>query len=230
MTPLFGGLAVAIALVAIAGMQLAQVEARASRRDWERTKDHYAAEGVANIAAWRIMHAAGTPTLAWQEVSSVGALEVLAEPETLKLSLGEVTGVRGARRLRLLMGDDESKAVAAGLINLAAINGQPPSRDQILKVSPDVRWRACGLSLVSTFSGLTDNALEAPSGIQAEPLNLRPGETWRISVSRNGRGLLDEVVRFTGLTSRPIAVVDRLTAPTAPHREFCITAVASAEG
>lgn len=208
MTPVFGGLAIALAVVALATTQLMLTQDRASRRDWERLQRTYAAEGVATIAAWRVMHEAGTPTLRWTEPSNQGPMAVVVEPEMRKLSLAEVGGSRGQARLAQLLGSSAVSAVSGRLVALASSGNEIATREEILRADGSAAWSQCGLSLVSAFSRLTDNALATPKPPTSAAYADRAGEVWRIVVRADGRALTDRLVRFTGDVKTPVAVID----------------------
>lgn len=218
MTPAFGGVAIALALVAFASARLAQTEEIASRRGWEKTQELYRAEGVATIAAWRVLHMDGAPTLAWTEPTDLRPMAVWAEPEHRKLGLAEIGGQQGRSRLSALLGAQEAERLVSSLGTWS----QPPSRLTLRSASPSPAWRACGLTLVSTQSRLTNNALSPVQTPVTAALDLRAGEVWRIAISSEGRLVLDRLVRFTGDAQRPVAVLDQLRDGPSPDPS-CMT-------
>lgn len=226
-TPVFGAFAITLALVAVAGAQLARTDEIASRRQWERTQELYAAEGVATIAAWRVLHEPETPTLEWVEPLGDRRFEVRAEPEFRKLSLAEVGGRRGRERLRSLLGAADADRLA-GALAVALGQGAPNaglSRHAIHDLSDAPAWRACGLGLVSAHSRLTDLGLAPPRAPGGDVLNTRAGEVWRIAVSSGDRLILDRLVRFTGRTGEPLAIIDQIETGLPPGA--CVTPLQS---
>lgn len=225
-TPVFGAFAIALALVAVAGAQLARTDEIASRRQWERTQELYAAEGVATIAAWRVLHEPNAPTLEWVEPLGDRRFAVRAEPEFRKLSLAEVAGRGGRDRLRALLGAAEAGRLGEAL--RAAI-GQGPnaslSRYAMRDLSAAPAWRACGLGLVSAHSRLTDLGLAPRRAPEKHELNMRAGEVWRIAVSNGDHLVLDRLVRFTGRTDEPLAIIDQIE--TGPPPGACVTPLQS---
>lgn len=145
-TPVFGVLAIALALIATAGAQLARTEEIASRRQWERTQELYLAEGVATVAAWRVLHERDAPTLEWREPAGSRIMQVRAEPEFRKLSLDEVDGPRGHARLDELLGSAEATHVRQAIVSARGFSGAGRiSRIELVELSASPLWRACGL-------------------------------------------------------------------------------------
>ncbi|WP_332773874.1 hypothetical protein [Phenylobacterium sp.] len=226
-TPVFGAFAIALALVAVASAQLARTDEIASRRQWERTQELYAAEGAATIAAWRVLHEPDAPTLEWIEPLGDRRFEVRAEPEFRKLSLAEIGGRRGRERLRALLGATEAERLGQAL---AAVVGQGApnaslSRSAMRDLSTVPAWRACGLGLVSVHSRLTDLGLTPRRTPEKHGLNMRAGEVWRIAVSNGDRLVLDRLIRFTGRTDNPLAIIDQIETGAPPGA--CVTPLQS---
>jgi hypothetical protein len=225
-TPIFGVLAIAMAVVALAYLQLAKTDERAARREWDRTQEEFAAEGVMNIAAWTVMNQPGSPVMSWDERTTVGAMQVTVEPEMRKLSLNELGSPRGFAKLSRLVGGAEAADLARRVLSLPPAQARIPTRAQVRDLSAAPAWRSCGLSLVSPYSRLTDNALESGERAEGE-FSLREGEAWRVSVVSRGRVVVDKVVRFTGDTRDPVAVIDVLTGPDLKAPAECVAKLSS---
>jgi hypothetical protein len=217
MTPSFGVIGIALSLIAIASLRLAQTEEAASRRDLERMQELYRAEGAATIAAWRILHMEGHPASGWNESTHGQTLTVWVEPEARKLGLAEIAGAKGQQRLISILGSAEASRLTA----LFAEQGRgAPSRLQLRQASADRLWARCGLSLVSTHSRLTDSGLTTSESTEAD-FAPRAGEVWRVVVSAEKRLLIDRLIRFTGRDARPVAILDQLSGG-APADASCI--------
>lgn len=225
-TPMFGGMAIAIALVALAYTQIVRSQELASRGEWDRLRQDYAAAGVMNLAAWTVMHQVGTPTVSWDEATNVGPMRVTVEPEMRKLALSEISGTRAFERLKRIMPGSDAMDVVRKMQALSSAGGRPPTRDALRQVSDLPAWRDCGLTVVSPYSRLTDNALAPVSRRLDGKPSLRAGEVWRISVVRDKRVLLDWVVRFTGDPKAPIAVIDQLVGEGLSSPEACAARIA----
>jgi hypothetical protein len=216
LTAVFGVSALALATIAIACLQLARSDVIASRRHWERLQDHYAAEGLTNLAAWRLLHMDETAAVSWREPMGAGVAEVFAEPEARKLSLAEAGGTRGAQRLIQVFGEDTALRLAPKLTALAA-RRDFPSRDELAAVDLDPLWRSCGLTVVSAHSRLTDVALSDGVATREGAYRPRDGEVWRIVVIRADRVQIDRLLRFTGDRDEPVATINELAATTSPE-------------
>lgn len=215
LTAVFGVSAIALATIAIACLQLARSDVVASRRNWERLQDRYAAEGLVNLAAWRLLHMDETTAVQWREPLTRSTAEVFAEPEARKLSLAEVSGGRGLQRLSDVIGDEAARRIGPKLVALSQ-GREPPARGAIVEVDDDARWRRCGLTLVSTHSRLTDNALATPGPARVTSYRPRDGEVWRIVVVRGQTVQIDQLLRFTGDLDQPAATIDELAASASP--------------
>ena len=215
LTAVFGVSALALATIALACLQLARSDVIASRRNWERLQDHYAAEGLTNLAAWRVLHMQETATVQWREPMGAGFAEVFAEPEARKLSMAEVGGARGVQRLTQIFGEETAHRLAPKLTALAQ-RRDLPSRDVLVTIDPDPLWRRCGLTLVSAHSRLTDVALTSAAAPQTGPYRRRDGEVWRFVVVRGDRVQMDRLLRFTGDLDEPVATINELGASTSP--------------
>jgi hypothetical protein len=219
LTPVFGVAAVALGLIALAGLQLARGDQGAERRRLERLQEHYRADGAAVRGAWRILHTEDAEALKWREDVAGQSFTVLAEPEMLKLSLAEANGARGRARLQAFLGDAEGARLADAVHGLAT-RAEPPSREQVVALGEaSATWRACGLTLVSAFSRLTDNVI-GPAHIPS-PQSYRPraGEVWRLVVASDRRIVVDRLVRFTGDLRDPLAILDEGDVAAGPGLE-----------
>ena len=215
LTAVFGASALALSVIALVSVQLARSDYIASRRNWERLNERYRAESLATLTAWRLMHTDQFAALRWQEPFGHGDADIVAEPEGRKLGLGAIDELRGQRRLAQIFGQDAADRVLPKLVELSRRNA-PPSRADLLAVDDNPEWRACGLSVVSAHSQLTDDALVAAAPMASGAYRSRAGEVWRIAVAKNGRPLLDELVRFTGDAGQPIAVIDQTAGAASP--------------
>lgn len=215
LTPVFGVVAVALSLISLASLQLARGNQIAERRSLERLQERYRGDGAAAVAVWRILHEQEPGVLKWQEAVAGEPFLIVAEPEMGKLSLSETRGARGRARLRASLGSDVGDRLSVRLAELAANRDAPPSSDALMNLDPAAAWRACGRSLVSPYSRLTDYALAAPRKPQAGAFAPHPGEVWRILVANDRRVLIDRLVRLTGDIRTPAAVIDE--APISPQ-------------
>jgi hypothetical protein len=212
LTAVFGVGALALSLVAAAGLQLARTDAQGAARAAARLREAYAADGVATAAAWTILHAADDGVRTWREATSQGDFSITVEPEGRKLALDEASGPQGRLALTRWLGpagDD----VAQRLGDLARHKGGVPSRAELITLSPSPLWRRCGLSFLSAHSRLSGNVLGAGQGTQVAGAAMeRTGQVWRIAVARGERPMLDRLVRFTGDPKAPAAVVEETVA------------------
>ena len=215
LTAVFGASALTLSVIALASVQLARSDYIASRRNWERLNDRYRADSLATLTAWRLMHTEQLAALHWREPFGDGTADIVAEPESRKLGLGAIDELRGQRRLAAIFGRETTDRVLPRLIDLGR-RAQPPSRSDLLTADDARAWRACGLSVVSVHSQLTDDALVATRPVTSSAYRSRAGEVWRIAVAKNGRPLLDELVRFTGDAGQPIAVIDQTAGAASP--------------
>jgi hypothetical protein len=215
-TPLFGASAIALGLIAIAGLQLASSQDVAARRDAERLQEDYRADGVAVLAAANLLQNPGDEVRRWTERTPRQVLDVLVEPEMRKLSISEAGGAKAHVRLEALLGPASADQIAVKLTQLAALGKAPPTRATLAALDASSAWRSCGLTLVSAFSRLTDNALRVGQSPPSSEPQRRAGEVWRIVVASPRRVILDRLVRFTGDARAPTAVIDELARPVRP--------------
>lgn len=208
LTPVFGVVAVALSLISLASLQLARNDQVAERRSLERLQEHYRADGAAVIAVWRIVHETEPGVLKWRETVAGQSFTIVVEPETRKLALNEAGGLRGRARLRAALGEQAGDRLSIRLMDLAAQAEGPPPSKTLQALDRETAWRACGRSLVSPYSRLTDYALTGPRKPTTGPYGPRAGETWRILVANDRRVLIDRVVRMTGEVRAPAAVID----------------------
>jgi len=209
MTPMFGAAGMALAIVATASLYVAQSEERASRRSLERLQELYRAEGVATLAAWRILHFEQGSAAGWDDVTTGTRMKVWVEAEDRKLGLAELGGARGRARLATLLDRPDADELVGRL------GGGALPRERMRHASDDPAWRRCGLSLVSLHSRLTDNGLDTAAPVEGEA-GLHLGEVWRVVVSVEDRTVIDRVIRFTGAAGRPVAVLDQLSGGPVP--------------
>jgi hypothetical protein len=210
LTGVFGVGAIGLSLIAAAALQLARVDAQSAARAAERLRLAYAADGVVTDAAWTILHMPEEGARTWRVDTPEGGFTVMVEPERRKLSLAEAAGARAHLSLARWLGpdaDDVARSIAA------LDRGEDlPRRAQLLAASASPLWRRCGLSFISAYSRLSDNALlPASTGGGAAAVD-RAGEVWRIAVARNEQPILDRLVRFTGDPGAPTAVIDETPA------------------
>jgi hypothetical protein len=203
-TPGAAVVSLALAIMVTAVMVRSTSELRRARADLERTRAEYALEGAAAAAEISILQSRPADRYAWSLSNDLGAFEVLAEAEAPKLALAKADALDDTRLAQL--GVQNADALRARLLDLSTYETTAP---EVASADASPAWKACGPSLVSLW-GFQSAPHLAPS---TEPDNaggaVRLGEVWRIR-TRSGQGLTDDrVVRFTGDSQHPAAVLAR---------------------
>jgi hypothetical protein len=201
-TPAAAVVSLALAMVATAVttggvMQLRLAHADLARAQVESTLDGEQQRGVLVLLG-------GGPPARFRWASSTGdGVQMLAEPEAAKLSVGSASGIDDTTLSKLAVTDAE--ALRSRLKSLSA-SAQP---EDIEAEDFAPLWRACARSLVSPLGSATQTprlrSQSPKTGLQA----WRIAEVWRMRATSADGWVDDRLVRFTGDPARPAAIVER---------------------
>lgn len=211
-TAVFAGLTFMIALVASASLLLARQQLMGAEHEADAAKERFDFEGRAMAAALRLIQQDGAPTLRWTEPGATGDVTVTLEPESLKIAPDQLTRPDNRDLIAGFVGPAEAAAVETNSATLRPAADGVIHRWQLAALGTDRRWRECAATLTSPYTRLTAFALPAPGrpsgGERNGGPNRRSGELWRVTVDGTDGAWLDRVVRMTGVSADPIAVVD----------------------
>jgi len=204
----------ALSMGAIAVHLAAQQELINARRAFERSRVEAELDGVQLLAAAQIIADGRAGRYRWTVAGQKGPIEILAEPEAVKLSLASAAALSDQDLTTL--GATSADALRARLRALAA-GGQSslPSLD----VSP--LWRRCGPSLVSRHGRGAHLGLAATSEPVVQQTEWRAGEVWRFKATTDDRWTDDRIVRFTGDPRRLFATIERRVVRDGEKGEPC---------
>ena len=204
-TPAAALISVAISLIAVAVVARSLAELKLARSELARIQVEYHLDGAHNAAMLAISTSSRPPPYQWTFAGLGSAMNVIAEPEYLKLSPTAFSGLEDDVFLGL--GVAAPSDVKARLMALRL--GPKLTWMADLDSAPD--WRTCAPALVSLYGRATTpanwNYSTPESGKQ--PNFWRAGEVWRIQITTKDGWRDERVVRFTGNGLTPAAVIGR---------------------
>lgn len=208
-TPVFVGLVLFLSLVAAAIVMLARQDFLASRHDARRAAQGLWLEGIATQAAAKLMVTPGQSVLRWTEPSSYGNLVVVVEPEDRKVGPQFVERAENIALIERLVGSRDAADVAMNVSRLAFDAKVLIKREEIARLHADPRWRNCATTMISPYSSLTNLAPDAPDG----PLtsSAHRGQIWRVLVTAEDGGWIDQVIRLTDRPAEPLEVLEQVS-------------------
>jgi hypothetical protein len=176
-----------------------------ARSDLQRTEVEYALAGAQLEAAATVVRSGQMGPFHWASSTDLGFVDIVAEPESPKLTLAAAATL--PRAALEAFGAADAEALQSRLAASAG-NANPVN---VTELDPSPLWRACGPRLVSPFGGRT--AYQFVPDQQPEPGKKtawwRVSEVWRIRVATAAGWRDDRIVRFTGDAKHPAATVAR---------------------
>lgn len=204
-TPAAAVISLTIALVVTAGVTRAFSELRLSQSDFGRMQAEQALSGAQSAAALAIATSSRPPPYRWTLPSLGYGVDVVAEPESAKLTPTAFANVSDTWLAKFGVTDPEALksriAGLAGATELLWVADEDAARP----------WSVCGPSLVSQF-GDSD---QPPSGAYEQPQAgeqtafWRAGEVWRIQATEPSGWRDERIVRFTGNGLQPAVIIGR---------------------
>lgn len=197
--------ALALSLVVSAVMGASLTDLRAARAALERTRAEASLDGAQQVAAAALLNSGALTRLRWHVPTSLGAVEILAEPEAPKLGLSAAADLADGELLTLASG-------GAGSIRprLRALALSGASSADVARLGATPLWRACAASLISPYGqgqSLTLLSASPPSGGR---FSWRAGEVWRLRALSPDGWADDRIVRLTGDAEHPAAIIERV--------------------
>lgn len=194
-----------LAMIVTAVLAASLVALKQSRLELERTRMDYALAGAQITAAASIIRSGGEGPFRWALATEAGWVEVLAEPEALKLSYDAA-----ARLSDETIGRFQTTAPAAVKAAMAAAAAAGDGQE-LRGFDSSTLWRDCAASMISPFGDAVSFTFAAPIEPKAEtgPPAWRIGEAWRMRVTTTTGWRDERIVRFTGDARHPIATVRR---------------------
>jgi hypothetical protein len=189
-----------IATVVSAILVLSLTELRRAKADLERVQVAALLDGGQLVAALTIFSNVQPGRLRWRESTSIGAFDILAEPERSKGAAGNLVDVSLLARL----GAPDPAAAAAWLRGEAAKSHPAP----IEEAAKAPLWRNCAASMLSYFGREPAPKLAAAAVPNRQSQAGRAGEVWRVRVGING-WVDDRLVRMTGADRPPAITISR---------------------
>ncbi|MGA0601545.1 hypothetical protein ACO2Q3_12650 [Caulobacter sp. KR2-114] len=196
-------------------MTLAVSAERATHADYEKTRAEYALAGDRLAAVQALLGASNTGRVRWQLASENGPVEVIAEPEGLKLSPKNPGEGLSALNARLQVKDEAH--LTSALAALASDN----SAEAIEAADDSALWRLCARTFLSPHGTAASVARAPTAAPRPGPINWRLGQLWRLRLTDADGRTEDTVIRFTGAPGHPIAVAERQFTHSGPMGERC---------
>jgi hypothetical protein len=205
-TAAFAAASLAAALIATALVSRAGAELRAAEQAMTRERQGLLLDGALTKAAIAVMAEPGSPRLAWRAEIDGQAVDLLAEPEALKLETGAAADLLEPEDFARL-GVADAERTRASLRAMSSVGSLDPQA--LRRAGGADGWAACAASLVSPFGSPTRTAGQKARPPKPGAVGWRVGELWRLR-ARSGDGWSDDrIVRFGGDGSRPAATVWR---------------------
>lgn len=197
--------ALAFSLVVSAVMGASLTDLRASRAALARTRIEANLDGVQQAAVVAVLETGQANRLRWFIPSAEGPVEVLAEPEAAKLSLVAAADLEDGALLG--MGGASMPSIRSRLRALA-LSGADASEVARLAATP--LWRACAPSLMSPYGRATDLSLSEAAQPATGRFAWRAGEVWRLRALSPDGWADDRIVRLTGDSGHPAAIIEHV--------------------
>jgi hypothetical protein len=176
-----------------------------TRADIARARHEAALDGGHFEAAAEIIRSGVAGPYHWTLNTDLGLMDVVAEPETDKLSLQAASTLSDADLAGLGIQDPSAfraRTTAEAKAGAAVAIGS---------LDPAPLWRACGASVISPLGQQQSFVFQARQkpGPSPNPASWHIGEAWRVYVATSDGWSDDRIVRFTGDAQQPAAVVTR---------------------
>lgn len=216
-TPAAAAICLALATTIAAVMTMAATAQRAAARDLRRTQSEFFLAGARLMVAQTLIGSSNVGRVRWTLSAPGEDLEVVAEPEAAKLSLGQAASRAGPLGAML-------SAITPGSLSstLQGLVARPVvSAGDIANADASPAWRLCARSLISRDGQATDLPSEPPAQPMPGPTNWRAGQLWRFRITDPEGWTDDSVVRLTGDSGHPIAVVSRRFTHSGPMGDRC---------
>jgi hypothetical protein len=194
----------AIAATAAGLSGLAVAELKSARGSLGRIQAEYRLAGAQRLAAETLLKNDVGGRLRFQLSGGAEGVDVLAEPEAVKVSYAAAAKLDDRELARLDVQDPaqlREKLMAAE----AAHDAPRPVAD--LDAAPV--WRECAASVVSPYGSAEKFSFAKANPPNAHQFSWRLGEVWRIRAATADGWADDRIVRFTGDPSAPAAIVQR---------------------
>ena len=205
MTPAAAIISFAVSIVVAAMVARATSEFRLARAELARTQAEYALAAAHNAAVLAIFTSNRPPPYRWKLANLGDEYEVIAEPEYLKLSPRAFANLDDEAFAQLGIADPE--AVKRRLLELR----QDHSLVWIADLADSFSWRGCAASLGSPYGHSVAVAPQIYRNPNAgsEFAFWHSGEIWRIRITDRSGWRDERIVRFTGSSLTPAAIIGR---------------------
>lgn len=197
--------ALALSLVVSAVMGASLTDLRASRAALARTTTEASLDGVQQAAVVAVLEAGQAGRLRWFIASEQGPVEVLAEPEAPKLSLVSAADLDDSDLAGL---GGVSTASIKSRLRALALSGADAS--EVTRIAALPLWRACASSLISPYGRADALTLSPARQPAAGRFAWRAGEVWRLRALSPDGWADDRIVRLTGDSQHPAAIIERM--------------------
>jgi len=206
--------AMALSMGVISVHLVAQQELINARNALERSRVEAELDGVLLLAAAQVIADGRPGRYRWTVAGDKGPIEILAEPEAVKLSLTEAAKLTDEDLAHL--GATAPDALRARLRALAA-GGRAP----VSSLEGSALWRLCAPSLLSRYGRGKTLALSETVSPAVARADWRAGEEWRLRAVTQDGWTDDRVVRFTGEPQRPTGTIERRLVRDGARGEAC---------
>ena len=191
-----------LAVVVAALMSRSVVALRSARADFARAQAELQLAGEQRRAALAMISNAGTPSGAQLETTKI-SLATAAELDTETLSR---FGVRDPGRLSAWL----REASAA-----------PTSPADLVAADEARTWKACAPVAISAFGQARALTPPGGGGSSSSGATSRLGQVWRLTAHASNGWTDERIVRFTGESQRPAAVIWRRFYRSQKEGESC---------
>jgi hypothetical protein len=204
-TPAATVLCLAISLCAAAVTASSVSTLQLVRHDYERDRAEAALTG-GQLRAALVMTSVQRPSrLRWSLQTDDGPMQVLAEPEEMKVGPVSAAELDDGILRKLGVSDPD------GLRNRLSALGDGKAIDVwVGDLDAASAWRSCGPSLASAFGMATAPKIQAAVSPRRAAVSWGAGQVWRIRVVESHGWADDRLVRLTGNPAHPAEVIERL--------------------
>ena len=208
-TAAFAALTFALGLIAIASLLVARQGLLRAEHDTRLDRQRWVFDGIAVSAAAQLLSENGSPSLRWSEPSEFGPIVVTLEPEGLKIAPDELARPQNLELVASIIGQSDAERLQQQLATLRPAADGVLHREQVVELGASPRWRECALTLVSPYSRLSAFNLRSISLPTNAGDDHHAGELWRVDLNAADGSWFDRVVRMTGQSGEPVAVVEQ---------------------
>ncbi len=192
----------ALAMIASAVAGLSGAELKDARADLARVRIESDLDAAQALAAIAVLKSDQKTRLRWSLITQNVEVDVLAEPEATKAGYDQAAKLTGAEFARLGV---EDMAALRDRLGGAAAEHQASPRE----LDSSVLWQTCAPSMISRFGQAEALGLVKAETPNTRRFDWRAGDVWRIRVASPDGWSDDRLVRFTGDTLHPAAIIER---------------------